>query len=126
VVAPVIVGGDGEGRALAGADDLEARRQLRHAVAMAHPDLLAVARAPQPVEQRAGAGDLDEGAAELAVGRGLDLAAELGAQGLLAVADAEQRDAEGEDDLRRARRAGVEHGGRATRQDDRAWAEVAD
>ena len=63
----------------------------------------AVALAPDAVEQRAVLGDLDEGAAELAMVRALDLAAELGAQGLLAIADAEQRHAHLEGDLRRAR-----------------------
>ena len=61
--------------------------------------------APQPVEQRAVVGDVDEGAAEFAVVARLDRAAQLGAHGLLAIADAQHRHAQLEHRLRRARRA---------------------
>ena len=81
------------------------------------PGASAVTRSPwliqtssRPVAKRpvksgsCGRGGGDEGAAELGVVAGFDLAAELGHHRLLAVADAEDRDAEGED--LRARRAG--------------------
>ena len=63
--------------------------------------------------------DLDEGAAELAVVAALDLAAELDAHRLLAIADAEHRHAGLEDDLRRARAADLDGRGGAAGEDDR-------
>ena len=77
VEAPRIVGDGGERRTLADRHHAEARRQARHAVAVAHPDLLAPALAPDAVEQRAVIGHVDEGAAEFAMVRALHLAAEL-------------------------------------------------
>src|SRR3981081_2441863 len=59
---------------------------------MAHPDRISLAFFPHAFEQRAFFGDLDLGAAELAVVAALDLAAELVCHRLLAVADAEHRD----------------------------------
>ena len=53
VVAALLVDRDGEGRVLGRADDLEAFRQLRDAVAMAHPDGIALADFPEALEQRA-------------------------------------------------------------------------
>ena len=63
--------------------------------------------------------DLDIGAAEFAVMAALDRAAELRRHGHLAVADAEHRDAGGEDRLRGAGRAGFVHRGRAAGEDHR-------
>ena len=72
---------DGGGRrALAGGHGAEARRQAGNSVAVAHPDLLARTLGPDAVEQGAILGDVDEGAAELAVIRAQNLAAELGAE----------------------------------------------
>ena len=93
VEAAAVVGDGGEGRALAGGHHAEAGRQAGHPVAMAHPHLLARARRPDAVEQGAGRRHVEIGAAELAVLGALHLAAELGAHGLLAVADAEHRHA---------------------------------
>ena len=62
---------------------------------------------------------LDIGAAELAVVAALDLAAELGGHGHLAVADAEHGHAGIEDRLRRARRAFLVHRFRAAGEDHR-------
>src|SRR4028119_1055362 len=90
-------GGGGEGGAVAGGDGAEAGRQGGHAVAMAHPDLLARALAPDAGGERAFLLDIDEGAAEFAVVMPLDAAAELEAHGLLAVADAQDRQAHVED-----------------------------
>ena len=109
VVAALIVGADGEGGAVTDADDAKARRQTHDAVAVAHPHLLAITRLPQAIEQDAAARDLEEGAAELTVIGALHLAAELRAHRLLAVADAEHRHAQLEDDPRRARRFAFGH-----------------
>ena len=72
------------------------------------------------MEQAARLGDVDIGAPEFAFMARFNLAAELLAHRLLAVADAEHRNAEGEDDLRRTRAALVEHRGRAAGEDDGA------
>src|SRR5918996_5096969 len=118
VDAPAVVGDRGERRALRDRDDAKALRQLHHLVAVAHPDLLAVADLEQALEQRAAVDHLDERAAELAVVADLDLAAELGADGLLAVADAQYRHALREHRLGRARRADRRGRGGAAREDD--------
>ena len=97
VDAALLVGRDGERRVLARRHDLEALRQLRDAVAVAHPHGVALADFPDAVEQRARLADLDLGAAELGGVAALDPAAELRRRRLLAVADAEDR------------QAGVEH-----------------
>src|SRR3546814_15051339 len=87
---------------------------------MPRPDL------PQSVEQHARFGDGQEGAAELAVARPvgaarIDLPAELLAHPLLAIADAEDRQAAVENRLPRARAARCgDRGGRA-RQDHPLW-----
>ena len=78
-----------------------------------------LAHAPGGIEQPAFGLDLDIGAAELAVMAALDVAAELGGHGHLAVADAEHRNAGIEDRLRRARRACFVHRFRAAGEDHR-------
>src|SRR3546814_1939968 len=83
VDAALLVGNHREGRALGGAVDLEALRQLHHAVAMAHPHLVALARRPHALGQSGVGLQLDEGLAELLMVGALDHAAELGADGLL-------------------------------------------
>src|SRR5262249_16840074 len=113
--AALIIGTDGEGRAIADGDDAKAGRQAHDPVAMAHPDLLSIARLPQTIEEDAIARHLEEGAAELAIGRTLNLAADLRAECLLARADAKQGDAEFEHDLRGAGRLALGHRSRATR-----------
>ena len=112
-----LVGDRGEGCVVRAADDLEARRQPRHPVAMAHPDRIALAFSPHALEQRALGDDLDLGAAELAVMAALDLAAELRRHRLLAIADAEHRHAGAEDVLRRPRRDRLGHRGRPAGED---------
>src|SRR3546814_12525110 len=74
-------------------DETETGCELGDAVAVAHPHLMPLADLPQAVEQHAGFGDRQEGAAEFAVAfavgaAGFDLSAELLAHHLLAVADA--------------------------------------
>ena len=118
-VEPAGIVGDGrERRAVGHGDGAEARRQRRHAVAMAHPHRRPVARLPHAMEQRRVAHDLDLGAAELAGMAAFDLAAEPGHHGLLAIADAEDRHAGIEDGLGRLRRAGLMHGGRSAGEND--------
>ena len=70
--------------------------------------------------------DIDEGAAELAMVGALDLAAELLADRLLAVADAEHRHVQLEHDARRLRRLAFIDRGRAAGEDDALGAEVGD
>ena len=93
---------------------------------MAHPNLVALAPLPQAVGEAAVFGDLDGGAAELLVIRALDLAAELGAEGLLAVADAEDRHPEIEHPLRAARCLRLIHRGGPAGENHRAWREGVD
>ncbi len=100
IKAPGFVGGDGEGRTLAGGDDLKAVGQLRHLVAMAHPHLMLFARRPKTVEQSAGLFHLDEGAAKLAALPAFDIAAQLLHHRLLTIADAQHRNARVEYRLR--------------------------
>ena len=61
--------------------------QLGDAVAVAHPDGIALADLPDAVEQRARLDDVDLGAAELGGVSAFDCAAELYGRRLLAVAD---------------------------------------
>ena len=117
------VGGDREGGVRRGADHREAGGERGDAVAVAHPDLLAAGGEEAGEERVGGLGGGDVGAAELGGVAGFDLAAELGHHGLLAVADAEDRDAEGEDLGRGARAAGVGDAGRAAGEDDGLRAE---
>ena len=84
---------------------------------MAHPHLVLLADFPQTVEQRRGRDDVDEGAAELLLVGGHDLAAQLLVERLLAVADAEQRQAAVEHHLRRARAIGSRDRCRTARED---------
>ena len=119
VIFSLLVLNDGERRVGGRARHRKARRHFGDAVAMAHPDRMLFADAPGGVEQLARRFHLDIGAAEFAVMAALDLAAELGGHGHLAVADAEHGNAGIEDRLRRARRtffmhrfrpAGEDHG----------------
>ena len=116
--AALLVGGDGIGRAFGRGDDAEALGQRLDPVAVAHPDLVLLAGLPEAVEQHGFAGDLDEGAAELAIVGRRDPAAELVRHGLLAVADGEDRQARVEEMLRRARAVVPHHRGGAAGQDD--------
>src|SRR6266852_4813494 len=91
--------------------------QPRHPVAMAHPYRIPLALAPHAVKQGTILGHLHLGAAELAMVAALDLAAELVRHRLLAVADAEHRQTGLIKLGRRQRGVGVEHRGRAARED---------
>ncbi|QYU67016.1 AAA family ATPase [Leptolyngbya sp. 15MV] len=118
VVVARIVGDQREGRALAAGDDAEARRQVRDAVAMAHPPLFARALGPDALGDGAIAGDIHEGPAEFPRMPAFHYAAELVRQRLLAVADAEDRQAGCEGVVRRARALALGHGSGAAREDD--------
>ena len=111
-----VVGDGRERRAVRHADGAEAVRQLGHAVAMAHPDLRALALRPDAIEQRRLVDDLKLGAAEFAVMPAFDLAAERGDHGLLAIADAEHGHLRIEDGVVHAGRAGLMHARPARRR----------
>ncbi len=115
----LVVRDHGDRRVLRGADHAETLRQLGDAVAVAHPDRIALALLPHALEQRRVLGDQHLGAAELAMMPALDLAAELVRHRLLAVADAEDRHAGVEQFLGGERRVLVEHRGRPAGQDHR-------
>ncbi|ETW14695.1 cytosine deaminase [Roseivivax marinus] len=122
VEAPLKVRRHRVGRAGRGPVDRKARRQLGDVVAVAHPDLLAPAAVHEPASEKVDAllGRHDPGAAELGGAvAALHLSAEHLRHHLLAVADAENRHAQFEHLLRRARAVGVDHRGRAARQDHR-------
>ena len=119
VISALLVLDHRERRIRRGAGHHKARRHFGDAVAMAHPHLVFAAPVPGGVEQPAVALHLDIGTAELAVVPALDLAAELGGHGHLAVADAEHGHAGIEDFLRRARRALFVHRLRAAGEDHR-------
>ncbi len=119
-----LVGDGGEGRARGGGDHLETLRDGRDPVAMAHPHRLAVVDCADAGEQGRVAHDHDLGAPKFAVQPRLHLAAELGADGLLAVADAQDGHAQFEHPLGHARALSLRHAGRAARQDHRPGREV--
>ena len=100
------IGGDGEGGVGGGAIDLEPRRDGRDVVAVAHPDLFAPVGEPAVEDGKPRIGGRDKGAAEFGSAvAAFDLAAEAMHHHLLAIADAEDRDAHVEDARRRHRRA---------------------
>jgi hypothetical protein len=118
IITPRVIGDHRERRAGAGRDGAEAGGERRHLVAMAHPDLMRLAFAPQAIEQLAAIVDLDEGAAEFTAVAQFHRAAELVHHHLLTVADPHDRQPAVENRLGNARAVLVEHAGRAARQDD--------
>ncbi len=119
VIFAFLVLDHGERRIGGNARDHEAGRHPGDAVAMAHPDRMALADCPRVLEQAARPLHLDVGAAELAMVPALDLAAELGRHGHLAVADAEHGNTGVEDQLRGARGAFLVHRFRPAGEDHR-------
>ena len=97
VIAPLVIGDQREGRPVAGGDDAEALGELRHLVAVAHPHLVPLADVPQAFKEHTRLGHGQERAAEFAAFAGLvtrlHFAAELGGHHLLAVTDAQDREA---------------------------------
>ena len=120
VDAPGLVGDRRERGALAAGHHREAGRQRGHPVAVAHPHLLARARRPHAAEQRTVGHHVHVSAPELPVVAALHGAAQLRHQRLLAVADAQDRQAHGVDAWVGQRRRRVGYAGRAARQDDAA------
>ena len=103
IVAARLVGCDRVGRVLRHRVDAEALGQARDPVAMAHPHRIASALVPDAVEESGGSDDFDFRPAEFRCVAALDFAAELLAQGLLTVADGEDRNTALEDLRGRAR-----------------------
>ena len=117
-VEPALLVGDGrERRALGHGHHLEAGGELGDAVAVAHPHGVGLALGPHALEQGRIGDHLQLGAAELAVVAALHPAAELRHHGLLAVADAEHRQAGLEHPVRRPGRAELGDAGRPARED---------
>ena len=108
---------DGEGGVGRSADHFKALRRAGDAVPVAHPHRILPAHFPEAVEQRAGLVDFDIGAAEFRRMAAFHFAAQLGAQGLLAIADRQDRQAAIDHRLRRARAAFIGHRSRPARQD---------
>jgi hypothetical protein len=119
VVSPRFIGRDRVRRIFGHRIDPETLRQARDAIAMAHPYRIAAARLPHAVEQGAGFQDLDIRPAEFGRVSALDLAAKLLTQGLLAVADGEDRNAACENFRWRARASRFGNRRRAAGQDHR-------
>ena len=126
VEAALLVGDRGEGRGVAAGDRDEALGDRHDPVAVAHPDGRALAGIEDAREQRRGAVEADLGAAVLALRGGLDPAAELGAHGLLAVADAEHGHAQLEHGRWCPGAQGLVGRGGAAREDDRGGREAGD
>ncbi len=118
VDALLVVGDNGKRRALAGSHRAEAGGEAGDTVAVAHPHLVLLALGPEAIEQRAAVRNLDEGATEFAQFAAQNLAAELVHQRLLAIANAQDRQAAAEDLVRNARAALVEHRSWAAREDN--------
>ena len=101
VKAPGLVGDQRKWRVLALREHLEAGRQCRDAIAVAHPNRVARAERPNAFQQRRLSRDLDLGASEFAFVVRFNPAAQLRDHGLLAIANAKDRHAQPEDAIRR-------------------------
>jgi len=121
-----VVGDEGVRGVFGFANDAEAVGKPRDAVAVAHPHLFMRAVVPHARRDRRGGDDVDIGAAKFAVVAGFDEAAQLLDHRLLAVADAEQRDAHGEQAVGGAGGVGGGDAGGAARKDDPARGEGLD
>jgi hypothetical protein len=113
---PLAVANGGEGAVLGGAEHAEARGELGHVIPVAHPDH---GGGLDPFEQPVALGNGELGAAVLPLSRGLDAPAEVLDEQLLAVADAEDRDAQLEQVLVEGRRPGRTHAAGPAREDHR-------
>ncbi len=113
-----IIGDHGKGAILGRAHHLETGRQFGDPVAVAHPNLVALAGLPGAVHQGAIAIHLDKSAAKFLMLRWLHRAAKLGAHGLLAIADAQHGNTHFEQRLRRPWRIHLGHRGWPAREDN--------
>src|SRR5690606_12774605 len=89
VILALVIGDCRKRRAWRSANNTETFGESGDAVAMAHPHLVACARRPKALKQCAAIVDIEEGASKLAMVARLHLATKLGAEKLLAIADAE-------------------------------------
>ena len=112
----LVVGDDRNRRARRFRHTAKSVRQFRHAVAVAHPDVMLFADLPHAIEKRAIVGHFNQCAAEFTMMPRLDGAAELVRHRLLTIADAEHGNACVQDRQRRGRRVLVEHRGRPARE----------
>jgi hypothetical protein len=119
IEAARFVGDCRQRRVLRGGNAGKSRRQVRHRVAMAHPNRIALTLFPYPFEQRALLQNLDLGAAEFAFMPGRDPATQLRRHRLLAIADAEDRHPGGKNRIWNARRAFVVDGRGTARKNHR-------
>ena len=117
-----LIGNHRKRRAVAGGDNLKTGRKLRHRIAMAHPDLMAFALGPKPIEQSARLGDGKVGSAKFAAIADLMtrpyFAAQLLAHHLLAIANAEDWHASFKQHIWGARTVSFGHAGGRAGQDD--------
>ncbi len=123
VKMPRFIRHGGERRIVAGGDDLESRRQRRHAIAMTHPHIqqapaLRVAIVLEAIEQRRGIRRPDLRRAEFPVRGSFDLTAELRGHGLHAIANSQHRHAQRIHFARRFESLGVVNRFRSARQYD--------
>ena len=113
---------NGNGAGVRAAGDHEALGRAAHGVAVAHPHRLATLR--RAVEKHRGAKARERSRTVLALVGVRDLAAKLDGHDLLAIAEAQDGDAELEDaGVHVGRALGVDGGG-ATRKDDRGWSHL--
>lgn len=122
----LVVGDNGKRRAFRRCNNLEAFRQAVHMVAVAHPNLFAVANVPDTVKQRAGFLYVNEGAAELLMIGACNAATHLRHHRLLAITDAEDGQAHLKQALRRTRRILMGNACRAATEDDTGSTEAVD
>ena len=123
VKTAVLVGHPRQGRAVAAGDQLEPRRQLLNAIAMAHPHIQQTITFRRGVvldvtQQPRMAASPYLGITEFAVCRGFYRPAQLHRHGLHPIADTQHRYAQFKHQLLRARRLGQRHRLRPPREDD--------
>ncbi len=126
IVCARLVRREGEGRILGDRIDAKTLRQAGDAVAMAHPDWIALALFPYAVEELVRLQNLDLGAAELRRVPALDLAAKLLAKRLLAIANSKNWHLGFKDCLRRAWASSLRNRRRAAGEDDRFRPELVE
>ncbi|SPU77255.1 Uncharacterised protein [Brucella suis] len=107
VIFALLIRNNRVGRIRRRADDGEAIRQRGHTVAMAHPDLMAGALGPYAGKERTVFLHIEKSTAELAIMAAFHVAAKLGAHGLLAITNAENRNTRIKNSLRRTRRTDI-------------------
>ena len=125
VEMPILIGDGGKRRAAAGGHHLESRGESVDAVAVAHPDRVALAGLPDMLEQGGSRLDLHQRPPEFPLVGGLDRAAQSLHHRLLAITDAEDRQAHIENGGGRLRRGRLMHRSRAAGEDEAGRIELA-